>query len=102
LNEVFCPQVEEVIDQLQQYADEWRDVPMLAKTHGQPASPKTSSPPPPARHGVGQMEGWMSGLERAKTDAQRRRTGAYSGLWQCVRTQSAQGRSFPCAGSLFL
>lgn len=39
LNEVFCPQVEEVIDQLQQYADEWRDVPMLAKTHGQPASP---------------------------------------------------------------
>ena len=39
LNEVFCPQLEEVIDQLQQYADEWRDVPMLAKTHGQPASP---------------------------------------------------------------
>ena len=39
LNEVFCPQVEEVIDQLQQYADEWRDVPMLAKTHGPPASP---------------------------------------------------------------
>ena len=39
LNEVFCPQVKEVIDQLQQYADEWRDVPMLAKTHGQPASP---------------------------------------------------------------
>ena len=39
LNEVYCPQVEEVIDQLQQYADEWRDVPMLAKTHGQPASP---------------------------------------------------------------
>lgn len=39
LNEVFCPLVEEVIDQLQQYADEWRDVPMLAKTHGQPASP---------------------------------------------------------------
>lgn len=39
LNEVYCPQVEEVIDQLRQYADEWRDVPMLAKTHGQPASP---------------------------------------------------------------
>ena len=39
LNEVFCPQVEEVIDQLLQYADEWRDVPMLARTHGQPASP---------------------------------------------------------------
>lgn len=39
LEEVFCPQLEELIAQLQQYADEWRDVPMLAKTHGQPASP---------------------------------------------------------------
>lgn len=39
LKEVFCPQLEELIAQLQQYADEWRDVPMLAKTHGQPASP---------------------------------------------------------------
>jgi len=39
LHEVFCPQVEELIDQLQQYAEEWKDVPMLAKTHGQPASP---------------------------------------------------------------
>lgn len=39
LEDVFCPQLEELIAQLQQYADEWRDVPMLAKTHGQPASP---------------------------------------------------------------
>lgn len=39
LEEVFCPQLEGLIAQLQQYADEWRDVPMLAKTHGQPASP---------------------------------------------------------------
>ena len=39
LNEVFIPQVEELIAQLQEYADEWKDVPMLAKTHGQPASP---------------------------------------------------------------
>ena len=39
LNEVFIPQVEELIAQLQQYAEEWKDVPMLAKTHGQPASP---------------------------------------------------------------
>lgn len=39
LEEVFCPQLEELISLLQQYADEWRDVPMLAKTHGQPASP---------------------------------------------------------------
>lgn len=39
LNEVFYPQVEELIQQLQEYADEWKDVSMLAKTHGQPASP---------------------------------------------------------------
>ena len=39
LEQVYCPQVEELIGQLQQYADEWKDVPMLAKTHGQPASP---------------------------------------------------------------
>ena len=39
LDEVFYPQIEELVDQLQQYADEWKDVPMLAKTHGQPASP---------------------------------------------------------------
>lgn len=39
LKQVYYPQVEELIGQLQQYADEWKDVPMLAKTHGQPASP---------------------------------------------------------------
>lgn len=39
LHDVYYPQVEELIAQLQQYADEWKDVPMLAKTHGQPASP---------------------------------------------------------------
>ena len=39
LNEVFIPQVEELIQQLKDYAEEWKDVPMLAKTHGQPASP---------------------------------------------------------------
>ena len=39
LQDVYYPQVEELIAQLQQYADEWKDVPMLAKTHGQPASP---------------------------------------------------------------
>ena len=39
LLDVFYPQVEELIAQLQTYADEWKDVPMLAKTHGQPASP---------------------------------------------------------------
>lgn len=39
LEQVYYPQVEELIGQLQQYADDWKDVPMLAKTHGQPASP---------------------------------------------------------------
>ncbi|MBR0046141.1 MAG: adenylosuccinate lyase [Bacteroidaceae bacterium] len=39
LNEVYYPQVEELIAQLKEYADEWKDIPMLAKTHGQPASP---------------------------------------------------------------
>lgn len=39
LNEVYYPRVEELIAQLQEYADEWKDIPMLAKTHGQPASP---------------------------------------------------------------
>ena len=39
LEEVFYPQVEELIVQLKEYAEKWNDVPMLAKTHGQPASP---------------------------------------------------------------
>ena len=39
LQNVFVPQVEELIAQLQQYAEDWKNVPMLAKTHGQPASP---------------------------------------------------------------
>ena len=39
LEQVYCPLVEELIEQLHDYAEEWRNVPMLAKTHGQPASP---------------------------------------------------------------
>lgn len=39
LNDVVIPQVKELIQQLKDYAEEWKDVPMLAKTHGQPASP---------------------------------------------------------------
>ena len=39
LEEVFYPQVEELIAQLKEYTEAWKDVPMLAKTHGQPASP---------------------------------------------------------------
>lgn len=39
LEQAFYPMLDELISQLQQFADEWKDVPMLAKTHGQPASP---------------------------------------------------------------
>lgn len=39
LQEVYYPQIEELIAQLRAYAEDWKDVPMLAKTHGQPASP---------------------------------------------------------------
>ena len=39
LEQVYYPLLEELIEQLHDYAEEWRQVPMLAKTHGQPASP---------------------------------------------------------------
>ena len=39
LNDVYYPQIEELITQLRTYVEEWADIPMLAKTHGQPASP---------------------------------------------------------------
>ncbi|MBO5187166.1 MAG: adenylosuccinate lyase [Prevotella sp.] len=39
LADVYCPVIEELIGLLRDYAEEWKDVAMLAKTHGQPASP---------------------------------------------------------------
>ncbi len=39
ITDVYVPLVQELIDQLNAYAEEWKDIPMLAKTHGQPASP---------------------------------------------------------------
>ncbi len=39
LENVYYPQIEELIAQLKSYAQEWAEIPMLAKTHGQPASP---------------------------------------------------------------
>ncbi len=39
IGDVLLPQVEELTALLNGYADEWAEVPMLAKTHGQPASP---------------------------------------------------------------
>lgn len=39
LHTLYCPLMEELIGQLKCYAEEWASIPMLAKTHGQPASP---------------------------------------------------------------
>ena len=39
LAEVFYPEIEALIAELDRLATEWQNVPMLAKTHGQPASP---------------------------------------------------------------
>jgi adenylosuccinate lyase len=39
LENVYYPLLEELIEQLHDYAEEWKNVAMLAKTHGQPASP---------------------------------------------------------------
>ena len=39
LADVYYPMIEEIIEQLNGLAKDWKDVPMLAKTHGQPASP---------------------------------------------------------------
>ncbi|NDV46164.1 adenylosuccinate lyase [Paludibacter sp. 221] len=39
LDHVYYPEAETLLRDLNRVADEWRDVSMLAKTHGQPASP---------------------------------------------------------------
>lgn len=39
LKEVYRPRIVELIEHLEERADEWYEIPMLAKTHGQPASP---------------------------------------------------------------
>ncbi|MBS7317053.1 MAG: adenylosuccinate lyase [Bacteroidales bacterium] len=39
LERVYMPALREVRDIIASYAEEWKDIPMLAKTHGQPASP---------------------------------------------------------------
>lgn len=39
LHEVYLPQLDAIIATLKTYAEEWADIPMLARTHGQPASP---------------------------------------------------------------
>lgn len=39
LHEVYLPLLDQLIAQLLDCAEQWKDIPMLAKTHGQPASP---------------------------------------------------------------
>jgi adenylosuccinate lyase len=39
LHEEIFPVIEEVMEILHDLAEDWKDIPMLAKTHGQPASP---------------------------------------------------------------
>lgn len=39
LNKVYYPFLSQLIEKLEKEANEWKDIPMLAKTHGQPASP---------------------------------------------------------------
>lgn len=39
LNKVYYPLLSQLIEKLEKEANEWKDIPMLAKTHGQPASP---------------------------------------------------------------
>ncbi|MCQ2351367.1 MAG: adenylosuccinate lyase [Paludibacteraceae bacterium] len=39
LNECYIPALQGLIDKLNGFAEDWKNIPMLAKTHGQPASP---------------------------------------------------------------
>ena len=39
LEKTYIPQLEALISLLDRFAEDWKDVPMLARTHGQPASP---------------------------------------------------------------
>ncbi|HAN17282.1 MAG: adenylosuccinate lyase [Bacteroidetes bacterium GWC2_33_15] len=39
LEKVYYPNLDEVLQKLKKLASEWKDIPMLARTHGQPASP---------------------------------------------------------------
>jgi adenylosuccinate lyase len=39
LEQVYYPGIQQLIDKLEEFASKWADIPMLARTHGQPASP---------------------------------------------------------------
>jgi adenylosuccinate lyase len=39
LNEVYYPQIQQLVDRIKSLAEDWKNIPLLAHTHGQPASP---------------------------------------------------------------
>lgn len=39
LDNVIAPKIRDIVDQLEHFSQEWKNIPMLARTHGQPASP---------------------------------------------------------------
>ena len=39
LDNVIAPKIRDIVDQLEYFSREWKNIPMLARTHGQPASP---------------------------------------------------------------
>ena len=39
LHKAYIPELEKLVSRIDTLADEWKDIPMLARTHGQPASP---------------------------------------------------------------
>ena len=39
VNEIYIPYLDKVISKLNRVGEEWKNIPMLAKTHGQPATP---------------------------------------------------------------
>ena len=39
MHDVYLPALQEITDKIRNMAEEWKDIPMLARTHGQPASP---------------------------------------------------------------
>ncbi|MDR5590075.1 adenylosuccinate lyase [Christiangramia sp. SM2212] len=39
IEEVYMPSLNEIVEKLESLTEEWKDIPLLARTHGQPASP---------------------------------------------------------------
>lgn len=39
MESVYYPELQNIIDKLKEFSDEWKSIPLLARTHGQPASP---------------------------------------------------------------